>query len=93
MAVRRKRCAASVLCRVPMFGDEPVVEVDRAAGLEFDRVFLEDDAAAMLRHRVEGIRVGNHFFDHAGEVAGVFGFGELAGDAIAHQLRHTTNCE
>ena len=93
MVIPRERCAASVLCRVPMFGDEPVVEVDRAAGLEFDRVFLEDDAAAMLRHRVEGIRVGNHFFDHAGEVAGVFGFGELAGDAIAHQLRHTTNCE
>lgn len=78
---------------VAMFGDESVVEVDRAAGLEFDRIFLEDDAAAMLRHRVEGIRVGNHFFDHAGEVAGVFGFGELAGDAIAHQLRHTTDCE
>ena len=79
--------------RFVMFGDEPVVEVDRAAGLEFNRVFLEDDAPAMLRHRVEGIRVGDHFFDHAGEVAGVFGFGELAGDAIAHQLRHTTNCE
>lgn len=93
MVVPLERCAASVLCRVPMFGDEPVVEVDCAAGLEFDRIFLEDDAAAMLRHRVEGIRVGDHIFDHAGEVAGVFGFGELAGDAIAHQLRHTTDCE
>ena len=93
MVIPRERCAASVPCRVPMFGDEPVVEVDRAVGLQLDWIFLEDDAAAMLRHRVEGIRVGNHFFDHAGEVAGVFGFSELAGDAIAHQLRHTTDCE
>lgn len=93
MAVPRELCAGSVFCSVPMFGNEPVVEVDGAAGLEFDRIFLEDDAAAILRHGVEGIRVGNHFFDHAGEVAGVFGFSELAGDAIAHQLRHATDCE
>ena len=93
MVIPRERCAASVLCRVPILGDEPVVEVDCAAGLERDRIFLEDDAAAILRHRVEGIRVGNHFFDHAGEVAGVFGFGELTGDAIAHQLWHATDCE
>jgi len=40
--------ARSSFGRVFVFGDESVVEIDRAVGLKFDRMFPEHDVAAIL---------------------------------------------
>ena len=83
----------SIFGGVAMFGDQAVIEVDGATGLKIDWIFPKNNIAAIFRHCVEGFRVIDHFFDHTGEVTGVFWLGELSRDSLAHELGDAADSE